>query len=191
MPFVHSRPSLRPVLRALALAGGALAVSAGVAGAADLAKSAAAGKHHGGQRLVVRGDAAAVDGPCDVKGVCRVELTEGRFRGAPVGTGAYTGAVKLNVGNAFPNGEGGICAPLTGLIVLGAGTPNRLAFAVSGDSCQDGAGPPGSGSFTGLARFTIKRATGSYAGLTGSGLASFSEDAAKHHHTTLIGRLSR
>jgi hypothetical protein len=191
MPFVHSRPSLRPVLRALVLAAGALAVSAGVAGAADHNKTAAAGKHHGGQRLVVRGDATAVDGQCDVNGVCPVELTDGRFRGTPVGTGAYTGSIKLDVGNAFSNGEGGICAPLKGLIVLGAGTPNRLAFAVSGDSCQDGAGPPGSGSFTGLAEFTIKHATGSYAGLTGSGQVGLLEDTAKRHHMTLIGRLSR
>jgi hypothetical protein len=190
MPRIPRRPTLRPVLRALALAGGTLAVSAGVAGATDHNKTAA-GKHHGGQRLVVRGDAVAVDGPCDVHGICAVELTEGRFRGAPVGTGAYTGAIKLSVGGAFPNGEGGICAPLKGLIVLGAGTPNRLAVSVSGDSCQDGAGPPSSSSFTGLARFTIKRARGSYAGLTGSGLATFSEDAAKHHHMTLIGRLYR
>jgi hypothetical protein len=172
MPFITRRPSLRPALRALALAGGALAVSAGVAGATDHAITAAAREHHGGHRLVVRGDATAVDGPCDVNGVCPFELTGGRFRGTPVGTGTYTGAIKLNVGGAFPNGEGGICAPLKGLIVLGAGTPNRLVFA-------------------GVARFTIKRATGSYAGLTGSGLASFSEDAAKHHRMTLTGRLSR
>jgi hypothetical protein len=191
MSLIPSRPSLRPALRALALAGGSLAVSAGAAGAVDHARAAPAGKHQGVQRLVVRGDATAVDGPCDADGVCAVELTEGRFRGTRVGAGAYTGSIKLNVGNAFPNGEGGICAPLRGLIVLGAGTPNRLVFAVSGDSCQDGAGPPSSGSFTGLARFAIKHATGSYAGLTGSGQASFFEDAAKHHHMTLIGRLYR
>ena len=115
----------------------------------------------------------------------------GRFRGTPVGTGSYTGSIKLDVGGSFANGEGGICAPLRGRIVLGAGTPNRLAFAVSGDSCQDGAGPPSSGSFSGLAEFTVKRGTGSYAGLTGSGLVSFTEDALKHHHMTLIGRLYR
>jgi hypothetical protein len=191
MPFITRRPTLRPALGALVLAGGALAVSAGAAGAADHAKTAPAGKHQREQRLVVRGDATAVDGACDVDGVCPVELIGGRFRGTHVGTGAYTGLIKLNVGTAFPNGEGGICAPLRGRIVLGAGTPNRLVFAVSGDSCQDGAGPPGSGSFTGLAEFTIKRATGSYAGLSGSGLAGFSEDAAKHHHMTLTGLLSR
>jgi hypothetical protein len=191
MPFIASRSTLRPALRALALAGGALAVSPNVAGAADLAKTAPAGKHHHEQRLVVRGDATAVDGPCDVNGVCPLELTEGRFRGTPVGTGAYTGSIKLDLGGAFPNGEGGICAPLKGRIVLGAGTANRLALAVSGSSCQDGAGPPSSGSFSGLAELTVKRGTGSYAGLTGAGLVSFTEDALKHHHMTLIGRLSR
>ena len=180
MPFIARRSMLGPALRAVALAGGALAVSPHLAGAADLAKIAPAGKHHHGPRLVVRGDATAVDGPCDVNGVCPVELTDGHFRGTPVGTGSYTGSIKLDVGGAFPNGEGGICAALKGRLVLGAGTPNRLAFAVSGDSCEDGAGPPGSGSFSGLAEFTVKRGTGSYAGITGSGLVSFTEDALKH-----------
>ena len=73
--------------------------------------------------------------------------------------------------------------------MLGAGTPNRLVLAVSGDSCQDGAGPLEAASFTGLAQFTVVRATGSYSGATGSGLASFSEDAANHHRMTLIGRV--
>jgi len=73
--------------------------------------------------------------------------------------------------------------------VLGAGTPNRLFLAVSGDSCQDGAGPLQDASFTGLAQFTVAHATGSYAGVTGGGLASFSEDAANHHRMTLIGRV--
>ena len=91
---------------------------------------------------------------------------------------------------AFPNGEGGICAPLDGRIVLGAGSADRLVLAVSGDSCQDGAGPLTAASFTGLARFTVKRGSGSYAGATGDGLASFSEDAANHHRMTLIGRVA-
>jgi hypothetical protein len=66
-----------------------------------------------------------------------------------------------------------------------------LALAVAGDSCQDGSGPLTAASFTGLAEFTVKYGTGRYAGTTGHGLASFSEDAANHHHTTLIGRLAR
>jgi hypothetical protein len=112
-----------------------------------------------------------------------------RFRGVPGGPGAYSGSFKLDVGHAFPNGEGAICAPLEGRMALGAGTPDRLVLAISGDSCQDGAGPLNAASFTGLAQFTITHATGRYAGATGSGLASFSEDAAKHHRMTLIGRI--
>jgi hypothetical protein len=189
MPFIPFRPTLRPApgLLALALAAGALGVPANDAGAA---KTAPAGKDRREQRLVVRGDATAVDGPCGATGVCPVELTDGRFRGAPVGTGAYAGSLKLDVGKAFPNGEGGICAPLKGRIVLGAGTADRLALAVAGDSCQDGAGPVETASFTGLAQFTIKRGTGRYAGASGTGQATFVEDAAKHHHMTLIGRIS-
>ena len=76
-------------------------------------------------------------------------------------------------------------------IVLGAGTANRLVIGVSGDSCQDGAGPLETASFTGLGHFYVKRGTGSYAGATGTGLAHFAEDAANNHRMTLIGRLAR
>jgi hypothetical protein len=145
-------------------------------------------KHQGKQRLVVRGEATVVDTPCE-GGIC-LDLTDGGFRGTPVGTGGYTGAVTLRVAEAFPNGEGGLCAPLDGPIVLGAGTPDRLVLAVAGDSCQDGAGDPTKSSFTGLARFTVQYGTGSFSGARGSGLASFSEDAADHDRMTLIGRIS-
>jgi hypothetical protein len=180
MPPLYLRPRLRPALALLAPAV-ALAVAASPAGASAL---------HGDQRLVVRGDATAIDGPCDAR-ACALELADGRFRGTPVGTGAYAGSVTLEVGDAFPNGEGGVCAPLKGRIVLGAGTSDRLTIAVSGDSCQDGAGPLDAASFTGLARFTVKHGTGRYARAAGAGLASFSEDAANHHRMTLVGRIAR
>lgn len=122
-------------------------------------------------------------------GLLVLALTDGRSRGAPIGSGAYTGSIELKVARAFPNGEGGICAPLEGRIVPGAGTRDRLALDVSGDSCQDGAGPVTAASFTGLARFTVAHARGSYAGARGSGLAGFSEDAANHHRMTLVGRI--
>lgn len=176
MPFIHLRPALGLLAPALA----AFAVAASSAGAAE---------HHSEQRLVVRGDATAVDGPCDAN-VCEVELTDGRFRGTPVGTGAYTGSIKLKVADAFPNGEGGICAPLKSRIVLGANSPDRLILTLSGDSCQDGAGPLTAASFTGLAQFTVKHGTGRYADTTGTGQASFTEDAANHHRMTLIGRIA-
>jgi hypothetical protein len=64
--------------------------------------------------------------------------------------------------------------------VLGAGTANRLILAVAGDSCQDGGGDPTTTSFTGVARFIVKRGTGAYAKAHGSGLAM-----------TLIGRIAR
>jgi hypothetical protein len=171
---------LRPLLGSLALGLAALAVVAGPAGAT--------GKHHD-QRLVVRGDATAVDGPCDASG-CPLELTDGRFRGAPIGTGNYSAAFKVKVADAFPNGEGGICAPIKGRIVLGAGSADRLVLAVAGDSCQDGSGPLEGASFTGLASYTVRYGTGKYAGANGSGLASFAEDAAKHHRMTLVGRIA-
>jgi hypothetical protein len=79
----------------------------------------------------------------------------------PRRNGAYTGAVKLKVAEAFPNGEGGVCAPIKGRIVLGADTPDRLVLAITGDSCQDGAGDPTRTSFTGLAQFTVEHGTGS------------------------------
>jgi hypothetical protein len=188
------RSTFRPALALLAVALAAVALAAvalatSPAGAADRTTAAPGGGHHVEQRLVVRGDATAVDGPCDAR-VCTVKLTDGRFRGTPIGSGAYSGSIRLKIGAAFPNGEGAICAPLDGRIVLGAGTPDRLVLAVSGDSCQDGSRPLTAASFTGLAQFTVTHATGSYAGAStsASGLASFSEDAAKHHRMTLIGR---
>lgn len=154
----------------------------------------AVGKCHGGASLsAAHGEVqtwtslirvSAVDGPCAADG-CALTLRDGRFRGAPAGSGACTGAFKIKVARAFPNGDGGICAPINGRIVLGAGTANRLVLGVHGDSCQDGTG------FSGLAHFTVKRGTGRYADAYGSGLASLTEDAAKHHRIALIGRIDR
>jgi hypothetical protein len=93
-------PLLHRALLAPALAMLALGATAGAASAHD-------------QRLVVRGDATATDGPCDARG-CRVDLDDGRFRGTPVGSGAYRARLRIAVGDAFPNGGGGICAPLEG-----------------------------------------------------------------------------
>jgi type 1 fimbria pilin len=153
------------------------------------ATNTAGASHHNSQRLVVRGDSTVADAPC-ADGVC-IELTDGTFRGTPTGTGAYTGSLKLRVADAFENGEGGVCAPIDGQIVLGAGSPNRLVLAVFGDSCQDGAGDPAAGSFTGLAQFRIKYGTGTYAKARGGGLLTSSEDAADRDRMTLIGRISR
>ena len=75
--------------------------------------------------------------------------------------------------------------------MLGEGTKDRLVLAVAGDSCQDGAGDPTTSSFTGMAEFTVKHGTGTYAKARGRGLATFSEDAADHDRMTLIGRISR
>jgi hypothetical protein len=178
MPSLHRRP----LIGALALAA---LVATTPAGAADQP-----GKSRSEQRLVVRGDATVVDGPCNAR-VCRLALSDGRFRGGPVGTGAYTGSIKLAVGDAFANGEGGICAPLKSRVVLGPRTADRLVLALAGDSCQDGAGPLPAASFTGLAHYTVKRGSGRYARATGSGQAVFSEDAANRHRMTLIGRIAR
>ena len=186
---INPRPSRVLGLGIAALVAGA-AFAAATQAASPAGHGAAPAKHHGEQRLVVRGDATVVDAPCDA-GVCPLALTDGSFRGTPVGTGAYDGRVKLKVAETFSNGEGGVCAPLGGRIVLGAGTPNRLVLAVSGDSCQDGAGPVTATSFTGLAQFRIRYGTGDYAGATGKGLATFLEDAADHDRMTLIGRISR
>src|SRR4051812_32460172 len=70
-------------------------------------------KHSDGQRLVVRGTDTVVDHPC-AGGLC-IELGDASFRGT-LGTGAYTGALKVDLAEAFPNGEGGACAPVAGQI---------------------------------------------------------------------------
>jgi len=152
-------------MRILAIAVTALAIGA----AAD---ASAATK----RRLVVRGDATAVAGPCNADG-CPLSLIDGVARGTV--SGRYTATLTLKVAEQFPNGEGGICAPLKGRIKLG-----RVVLAVSGTSCQDGGGPLVGSSFTGLARFRVKHGYG-----RGGGMATFTEDAAHHHRMTLIGRV--
>jgi hypothetical protein len=184
MTSTHSRRTLRSAAAILGLALAGLAF-----GAATNAATAESSAMHDGQRLVVRGDATVTDAPCEA-GVCQLQLTDGAFRGT-IGMGAYDGAIKLVIAEAFENGEGGVCAPIQGQLTLGTGSPDRLVLALSGDSCQDGAGDPRTSSFTGLARFTVKHGTGAYAKAHGSGLASFSEDAADHDRMTLIGRISR
>ena len=186
MYSIHPRRMPRALLGLVALVLAGLAFAAATNAAAD---TAAAGKHHAKQRLVVRGEATVVDAACP--GAVCIELTDGSFRGTPVGTGAYTGAIKLDVAQSFPNGEGGVCAPIRGDITLGAGTLNRLVLAVAGDSCQDGAGNPQTASFTGLARFTVKYGTGAYAHARGNGLVTFAEDAADRDRMTLVGDIRR
>jgi hypothetical protein len=150
------------------------------------AATAGAKQHSDAKRLVVRGTDTVVDHPCP-GGIC-FDLTGGSFRGT-TGTGAYTGSMKLDLAEAFPNGEGGVCAPVAGKITLGAGTPNRLDLAVWGDSCQDGAGDPTASSFTGLARFAIVHGTGAYAKAHGGGTMVSLEDATDREQMTLIGRI--
>lgn len=186
MPHLHRRITPRSSLLgllALVLAGLAFGLATGPAGAQDHAQQTTK------QRLVVRGDSTILDGPCP-GGVCQVQMAGGTFRGTPVGTGDYSGALNLRVAEAFPNGEGGVCAPIDGRIVIGEGTPDRLILDVAGDSCQDGAGPVTEASFTGLSRFRVKHGTGAYAGARGKGIAVFVEDAADHDRMTLVGNIA-
>jgi hypothetical protein len=152
------------------------------------APAAESKQHDGGERLVVRGEATILDAPC-APAVC-LEMGGGAFRGT-LGTGAYTGAMTLAVAEAYPNGEGGVCAPIGGRITLGAGTADRLVLAVDGDSCQDGAGDPRSASFTTVATFKVAHGAGAYASAHGRGVATFAEDAADHDRMTLVGRIAR
>jgi hypothetical protein len=159
------------------------------AGLALAGPATAGASHQSDQRLVVRGESIIQDVQCEPGTLC-LEMTGGTFRGTQ-GTGAYSGSMKLRVAEAFPNGEGGVCAPIRGKIVLGEGTKDRLVLAVAGDSCQDGAGDPTTSSFTGLAQFSVKYGTGAYAKAHGHGLATFSEDASDRDRMTLVGRISR
>jgi hypothetical protein len=177
-------------LIALAVVGLMLAIATSGATAADTGKGAQSANHRNSERLVVRGEDTVKDGTCNA-GVCPLELADGAFRGTPVGTGAYSGAIELHVAEVFANGEGGVCAPIRGSVMLGAGSPDRLVLGLRGDSCQDGAGDVRQSSFTGLAEFVVKHGTGAYAKAKGSGIASFSEDAADRERMTLIGRISR
>jgi hypothetical protein len=167
---------------------GAVALALLVLAAPAVATSAQPGKHPTTQPLVVRGDSTVVDGPCGPQG-CHLEFAGGTFRGT-IGSGDYTGSFDLAVADAFPNGEGGVCAPISGTVTLGAGTPDRLVLAVRGDSCQDGAGDVTTSSFTTVARFTVADGTGKYADARGSGNFASAEDAADHDRMTVVGRIS-
>jgi hypothetical protein len=171
------RPALAVAAAAPALAFPAPAVTA----------SAHPGKHRA-QPLVVRGDATVVDSPCGPQG-CHLEFAGGTFRGT-LGTGEYTGSFDFDPGTIFPNGEGGVCAPIEGSVTLGAGTPDRLVLAVRGDSCQDGGGDVRTSSFTTVARFTVADGTGKYAHATGRGTYISAEDAADHDRMTIVGRIA-
>jgi hypothetical protein len=176
-----------PVALAL-VAVAALGLVLAVAGASG----SEAGTHRAAERLVVRGeDTVKEDGSCPGPGgVCKLALTDGVFRGT-IGTGQYDGSGDLKVAEGFANGEGGVCAPITGRIVLGAGSPDRLVIGLRGDSCQDGEGDLTQASFTNVAEFVVKYGTGAYAKARGSGLATFSEDASDRERMTLIGTLYR
>ena len=181
-PAHQGRPLRAAVaLFAVVLAGLALAATATVAGASPAKKTT--------ERLVVRGEDTVLDAPCTPSG-CEMQLGGGAFRGT-LGTGGYTGSVKIDLANAYDNGEGGKCAPIRADVVLGAGTPDRLAITVWGDSCQDGAGNPATSSFTGVGVFAVKHGTGKYAGARGGGLFTSYEDANDHERMTLIGHITR
>jgi hypothetical protein len=167
----------------------ALAVAAAALALACLAPAVTA--HPGKQRaqpLVVRGDATIVDSPCGPQG-CHLDFAGGTFRGT-LGTGEYTGSFDLDPRSIFPNGEGGVCAPIRGTLTIGAGTPDRLVLALQGDSCQDGSGDVRTSSFTTVARFTVADGTGTYAHATGSGTFTSAEDAADHDRMTIVGRIA-
>jgi hypothetical protein len=191
MPKEATMQSPKPLRRALAVAALAVLGLTLVAAAAGAhGDDSRPSNHRTGERLVVRGDATVTEGDSDASGL-ELQFEDGQFRGTPVGTGAYTGDVKLKLAETFSNGEGGVCAPIQGRIELGSGTPNRLVLALWGDSCQDGAGDPTTTSFTGLSHFVVVHGTGSYSKASGSGTAVNLEDAADHDRMTLIGRITR
>jgi hypothetical protein len=169
-----------------ALVAALAAVGTFTAPAAALAMAAG----HGAAPLVVTGhDTVVVDEACPA-GVCPVHLVDGRF-GLPTGPGSYAGELRLDVGAIFPNGEGGVCAPLAGRITLGPGTADRLLVDVSGSSCQVGAGDPSTSAFTLAGRFRIAGGTGAYAHAHGAGLVAAHEDADDHEQLLLVGRVGR
>lgn len=167
---------------ALALAATALALAC-----LTPAATAHTGKHRA-QPLVVRGDATVVDNQCGPQG-CHLDFADGTFRGT-LGTGEYTGSFDLDPAGTFPNGEGGVCAPIRGTVTIGAGSPDRLVLAVRGDSCQDGSGDVRTSSFTTVARFRVADGTGKYAHATGRGTFTSAEDAADQDRMTVVGRIS-
>jgi hypothetical protein len=182
MSFTHPLRRARfAVLAITALALLALALAGSTHAAGGPAKPTT-------KRLVVRGeDNNLPEGPC-AGGVC-ARIADGSFRGT-LGSGAYSGALRIHVADTYDNGEHGVCAPVDTRIELGAGSPDRLVIAAVGESCQDGSGSVTTAPFTTILRFRIVGGTGAYAGATGGGLATEAEDDHDHDHLTLIGRVT-
>ena len=174
--------------RGPALAIAVLALAGLMLEATAVATNAQPGKLQATQPLVVRGDSTIVDSPCGPKG-CHFEYAGGTFRGT-LGSGGFTGGFDFDPGSVFPNGEGGVCAPIRGTVELGAGTPDRLVLAVRGDSCQDGDGYVTTSSFTTVGRFAVADGTGEYAHAAGGGTLTSVEGADDHDRLTLVGRIS-
>jgi hypothetical protein len=184
MTSAHQGRPLRAAIALLAmvLVGLAFAATATIANASPAKKTT--------ERVVVRGDDTIQDTGACPGGVCPMQIVGGAFRGT-LGNGAYDGALNVHVAESFPNGEGGVCAPVDGTMTLGAGTPDRLVLAFSGVSCQDGNAPLPASSFTGVAHWVVKYGTGAYANASGHGVYLSSEDANDHERLTLIGRITR
>jgi hypothetical protein len=182
-----------PRRRAAAIAGALAAltlVALAVVAPITPAQVAPGAGHRAGvhARFVARGTDTVAEPVCHA-GVCRLDLTGGTFRATQIGAGAYTGALRLHLADAFANQDGGTCARVDGELTLGAGSSDRIVMALRGDSCQDGAGDLRTSSFTTMTRFEVNVTSGRYAHLHGRGLASFSEDAQDDDVVTLIGRL--
>ena len=104
---------------------------------------------------------------------CRVELAGGRFRGAPVGTGAYTGAAPARGRRGLPERRGRHLRPARGPhrarrrhAPTGSCSPSR---ATPARTAPGRSRPP---SFTGLARFTVRAAAAATPARAASGVAS-------------------
>ena len=181
------RPS-RPLLGLVALLFVGLAFSAATvsAGAAGHAPS---DKHQAKQQLVVRGEATVTDTPCG-----EARLPRAHRRPLPRHPGRHRRLHRRGHAQgrrAVPQRRGRRLRPDRRRHHArrrhpGPPRARRRRRLLPGRRRQ----PRRPSSFTGLAHFTVKHGTGSYADARGHGLATFSEDAADRDRMTLIGRIA-
>ena len=171
--------------------GTSLALLALAVVALGLATAASGSPAHTSERFVVRGEDTVKDGGACPAGVCQLEIADGAFRGTPVGSGhtreppssrspRRSRTARAASARRSARASCWVSERPTGSSSRSGATPARTAPETSTAS-----------SFTNVARFVIKYGTGTYAKASGSGLATFSEDASDVEHMTLIGRISR
>lgn len=119
---------------------------------------------------------------------CTVE-TNGTQTSSHLGRGAYVSDLTVDWAQAYPNGDGGFCAPASGPSVLTAANGDTLTLSNTGTVCEVGkTGANVPHTFTGT--FTISGGTGRFANASGAGTESGGDDGAGNSSYSASGTIN-